>query len=372
MLLQNRLKQQALLLMDNKIIPAYGLTFDDVLILPDFTDAKRQDISIKTHLTQKISLDIPILSSPMDMVTNASLAIDLAKLGGMGFLQRNLTIDQQVEEIKIVKQGNHLVGAAVGVGKDLEERVGELASVKVDALIIDSAHGFSKWVIEAIEFISKKYPHIELIGGNIATRDAAEALIAAGSKALRVGMGPGSICTTRVISGMGVPQITAIMDVYSVAKKQNIPVIADGGIRSSGDIVKAIAAGADTVMLGSLLAGSDEAPGEKVTLDGKEFKRYRGMGSVAAMMEGGAARYGQEYIKGKEKKLVAEGVEGLVPYRGPLEDIMSQLTGGLRTGMYYAGVKNIQELKDKTKFLKITHASLIENYPHDILLKSLK
>lgn len=353
----------------NKIIETTGLTFDDVLLLPSYTDTKRQDISLKTHLTQKISLDIPILSSPMDTVTNASLAIAIAKLGGMGFLHRNLTIDQQVEEIKVVKKGDHVVGAAVGIGKDLEERVEKLSSVKVDALIVDSAHGFSKWVIDAIEFIAQKYPHIELVGGNIATGDAAEALMKAGAKALRVGMGPGSICTTRIISGMGVPQITAIMEVYNVAKKHSIPVIADGGIRNSGDIVKAFAAGADCVMLGSLLAGSDEAPGERVKIDGKEYKRYRGMGSVAAMMEGGAARYGQEYIKGKEKKLVAEGVEGLVPYRGTLEDVISQLTGGLRTGMYYAGVKNIQELKEKARFLKITHASLIENYPHDIFLK---
>lgn len=351
------------------MIESMGLTFDDVLIVPNFTSTKRQDISLKTQLTQKLSLDIPILSSPMDTVTTALLAISIAKLGGIGFLHRNLTIDQQIEEIKIVKEGNHIVGAAVGVGEDLEERVEKLAHVGVDALIIDSAHGFSQWVIEAVEFVSEKYPHIELIAGNIATGEAAEKLIQAGAKALRVGMGPGSICTTRIISGMGVPQITAIMDVSHVAKKYGIPVIADGGIRNSGDIVKAIAAGADTVMLGSLLAGSDEAPGEKITIEGKEFKRYRGMGSVAAMIEGGAARYGQEYIKGKEKKLIAEGVAGLVPYKSPLEDIISQLTGGLRTGMYYAGVENIQELKEKTKFFKITQASLIENYPHDIFIK---
>ncbi|MBI2617693.1 IMP dehydrogenase [Candidatus Gottesmanbacteria bacterium] len=354
---------------ENKIVQKPGLTFDDVLVLPNFAQVKRQDIDVKTHLTQKISLSIPIVSSPMDTVTTALLAISLAKLGGIGFLHRNLTIEQQVEEIKIVKEGNHLVGAAVGVGKDLEERVSKLAGVNVDALIVDSAHGFSKWVIDAVTFIAQKYPQIELIGGNIATKEGAEALIKAGANALRVGMGPGSICTTRVISGMGVPQITAIMEVYSVAKEHNIPIIADGGIRSSGDIVKALAAGADCVMLGSLLAGSNEAPGEKVTIEGKEYKRYRGMGSVAAMVEGGAARYGQEYIKGKEKKLVAEGIEGLVPYKGSLEDVIGQLVGGLRTGMYYAGVKNIKELKEKTRFLKITQASLIESYPHTITIR---
>lgn len=354
--------------MSDKIQENEGLTFDDVLILPEYTDTKREDISLRSTLTENISLDIPILSSPMDTVTTAPLALNIAKLGGIGFIHRNLTPDQQAEEIKIVKTGNHKVGASVGVGKDLEERVTKIVAAGVDTIIVDSAHGFSKWVIEAIEFVTKTYPQIEVIGGNIATAKAAEALIQAGAKALRVGMGPGSICTTRVISGMGVPQITAIIEVSKVAQKQNIKVIADGGIKNSGDIVKAIAAGADTVMLGSLLAGTDEAPGEKVEVDGKTFKKYRGMGSVSAMKEGGAARYGQEYVKGKEKKLVAEGVEGLVPYRGTLEDVLNQLTGGLRTGMYYAGVKNINELKEKTTFLKITQSSLIENYPHDILI----
>lgn len=353
----------------SKIVTSEGLTFDDVLILPDYTDTKRQDISLKTRLTPKISLEIPILSSPMDTVTTAPMALSLAKLGGIGFIHRNLTIDQQVEEIKVVKTGNHMVGAAVGVGRDLEERVAKIVAVDVDIILVDSAHGFSKWVIEAIEFISGKYPNIEIIGGNISTKEAAEKLIEAGAKALRVGMGPGSICTTRVISGMGVPQITAIMEVYAVARKHDIPIIADGGIKSSGDITKALAAGADTVMLGSLLAGANEAPGEKVTIKGKEFKRYRGMGSVAAMKEGGAARYGQEYVKGKEKTLIEEGVEGLVPYKGSLKDVIIQLTGGLRTGMYYAGVKNIEELKTKTKFLKITQSSLIENYPQDIIIQ---
>ena len=353
---------------NNKIIEQTGLTFDDVLLLPNYTEVKRQDIDISTSLTNKIKLEIPLLSSPMDTVTTAPLALALAKLGGMGFIHRNLTIDQQVEEVKIVKTGNHKVGAAVGVGQDLEERVSKLLKAGVDTIIVNSAHGFSKWVIEAVELISKKYPQVEIIGGNIATSEGAKRLIEAGAKALRVGMGPGSICTTRVISGMGVPQITAIMEVYSVAKEHNIPVIADGGIKYSGDIVKALAAGADTVMLGSLLAGVDEAPGEKVTIKEKDYKKYRGMGSVAAMIEGGATRYGQEYIKGKEKKLIAEGVEGLVPYSGKLEDVINQLVGGLRTGMYYTGVKNIKELKENTHFQRITQASLIESHPHDIVI----
>lgn len=352
----------------DKITNQEGLTFDDVLVLPNFTDIKRGDIDISTHLTSKIKLAIPLLSSPMDTVTTAPLAIALAKLGGMGFIHRNLTIDQQKEEIKIAKTGGHKVGVAVGVGEDLKERVRALNEVGVDAIIVDSAHGFSKWVIEATRFIHKTYPNIPLIAGNIATAAAAKALIEAGADALRVGMGPGSICTTRIISGMGVPQITAIMEVSAVTQKYKIPVIADGGIKFSGDIVKAIAAGADTAMLGSFFAGCKEAAGDTVTIKGKKYKRYRGMGSLAAMKEGAAARYGQEYVKGKEKKLIAEGVEGLVPYKGKLEEIVNQLVGGLRTGMYYVGAKNIEELKENTRFLKITQASLIESHPHDIII----
>ncbi len=352
----------------NKIIPSEGLTFDDVLVLPNFTDIKRQEIILSSRLTKNIKLDIPLISSPMDTVTASQMALALGRLGGIGIIHRNLTIEDQLKKIQKVKQENLLVGAAVGLGKDLEERTEALVTAGVDVLVIDSAHGFSKWVIEATKFIHQKYPHVALIAGNIATAAGAKALIEAGADSLRVGMGPGSICTTRVISGMGVPQITAIMEVASITQKYNIPVIADGGIKNSGDIVKAIAAGADTVMLGSLFAGSDEAPGEKVTVKGKIYKRYRGMGSVAAMKQGGAARYGQEYIQGKEKKLIAEGVEGLVPYKGKLEDVVSQLTGGLRTGMYYVGAKNIEELKENTRFIKITQASLTESHPHDIVI----
>lgn len=352
----------------SKIIENIGLTFDDVLVLPNYAEVKREEIDLTTHLTPTISLKIPLISSPMDTVTTSRMAIALGNLGGMGIIHRNLTIEKQTQEIVLVKQANVRVGAALGVGKDLEERAKSLVLGEVDILVLDSAHGFSKWVIEAIKYLKETYPEVPLIAGNIATAGGAKALIEAGADALRVGMGPGSICTTRVISGMGVPQITAIMEAYSVAKDHNIPVIADGGIKFSGDIVKAIAAGANTIIIGSLLAGTDEAPGEKITRVGKQYKRYRGMGSVAAMKEGGAARYGQEYVKGKEKKLIAEGVEGLVPYRGKVEDVINQLIGGLRTGMYYTGVKNIEELKTQTRFMKITQASLIENHPHDIVV----
>ncbi|MBI4067555.1 IMP dehydrogenase [Candidatus Gottesmanbacteria bacterium] len=356
--------------MDNsKILDQVGLTFDDILVLPNYTETKRQDIDLTARLTKKITLKIPILSSPMDTVTTSTMAIALGNLGGMGIIHRNFTIEKQAQEIVLVKQANVRVGAALGVGKDLEERAKALIQAETDILVLDSAHGFSKWIIEAIKYLKSTYPDIELIAGNIATAAGAKALIEAGADSLRVGMGPGSICTTRVISGMGVPQITAIIEAYSVAKQFDIPVIGDGGIKFSGDVVKAIAAGADTVMLGSLLAGADESPGEKVTLRGKHYKKYRGMGSVAAMKEGGAARYGQEYVKGKEKKLIAEGVEGLVPYSGKLEDVVNQLIGGLRTGMYYTGVKNIEELKTKTRLMKITQSSLTESHPHDILLK---
>ncbi len=352
----------------SKIIEGEGLTFDDVLVLPNYTSVKRNDVDLSTKLTQRITLSIPLLSSPMDTVTTSHLASKLAQLGGMGFIHRNLSIEKQKEEVEKVKKQNLHVGAAVGVGADFEDRVEALIQGGVDALIVDSAHGFSKWIIDATAYIHKTYPHIGLIAGNIATAAAAKALIEAGADTLRVGMGPGSICTTRVISGMGVPQISAIMDVYSIAKKFHIPVIADGGIKYSGDIVKAIAAGADTIMLGSLFAGCDESPGEKVTVQDNEYKKYRGMGSVSAMKQGGAARYGQEYVKGKEKKLVPEGVEGLVPYTGPLEDVVTQLIGGLRTGMYYTGTTTLAELKEKTRFMKITQSSLIESHPHDITI----
>ncbi len=258
-------------------------------------------------------------------------------------------------------QGRLLAGAAVGIGSDMAERVERLVKAQVDVLVLDSAHGHSKNVIEALKWIKANYD-IEVIAGNIATRAAAEALIEAGADALKVGIGPGSICTTRVVSGIGVPQLTAVMDVASYASEAGVPIIADGGIKFSGDIVKALAAGASTVMLGSLLAGTDESPGERIIYKGRSFKSYRGMGSIGAMEAGSSDRYFQN----ETKKFVPEGVEGRVPYRGYVKDTIYQMTGGLRSGMGYVGAANLIELAEKGEFIKITNAGLIESHPHDI------
>ena len=343
-----------------------GLTFDDILLLPDYTDIKRDEVDVSTQLTKDIKLALPLLSSPMDTVTTAPLAIALASEGGIGIIHRNLSIERQVEEVKKVKEAKLRVGAAVGIGNDLEERVRALVEVDTDALVVDSAHGFSKGIIEATAFIKKNYPHVSLLSGNVATEEGAKALIEAGADALRVGMGPGSICTTRIMSGMGVPQVTAIIQVAKIAKVKGVPVIADGGIKSSGDITKALAVGASAVMIGSLFAATEEAPGEVIKLKDNKYKYYRGMGSIPAMKEGGAARYGQEYKK--DSKLIAEGVEGLVPYKGTVSEFVTQMIGGLRAGMYYVGAKNIEELQQKARFVRISHASLIESHPHDIIV----
>lgn len=356
-----------------------GLTFDDVLLLPGYSEARRNEVNVSTFLTKEIKLAIPLVSSPMDTVTMAGLAIALAEVGGMGFIHRSLTIVDQAKEVAKVKKTKGIqttatvdgkkylrVGAAVGVGEDLEERAKALVSAGADALLVDSAHGLSLGVIEATKKVRKLFPKTPLIAGNIATAEGALRLIQAGADGIRIGMGPGSICTTRIISGMGVPQITAIEEAVSVAKKHGIPVVADGGIKYSGDMVKALAVGASTVMLGSLFAGTREAPGEVVSKNGKQFKYYRGMGSIAAMKKGGAARYGQEVKKGR--KLIAEGVEGLVPFRGTVEEFVTQMIGGLRTGMYYVGAKDLPDLVKRAKFVKISRAGLLESHPHDIVI----
>lgn len=345
------------------------LTFDDVLLLPNFTGVKRDEVDISSFITSDIKLSVPILSAPMDTVTTSDVAITLGKLGGLGVIHRNMTIKDQVEEVKKVGKVVERVAAAVGIGKDLEERVEALVKSGTNIIVIDSSHGYSKWVVEATVFIAQKYKKVALISGSVATAAGAKVLIDAGADALRVGMGPGSICTTRIVAGIGVPQITAIMETVSIAKKYGIPVIADGGLRFSGDIVKAIAAGAGAVMSGSLFAGTLEAPGKVITVKGKKYKSYRGMGSVSAMRQGSAARYGQEYRKGQEKKLLAEGIEGLVPYKGTVEDIITELSAGLRAGMYYTGCQTIQELQENTRFIRVTPASLTESHPHDIVFK---
>lgn len=346
-----------------------GLTFDDVLLLPNYSDIRREEIEIATKLTDRITLAIPLLAAPMDTVTESNLAIAMGNLGGLGVIHRNMEIERQKKEVEITKGGTEYAAAAVGIGSDLSERAEALIEAGADIIVIDSAHGFTKSVISATEFISGKYPQTVLVSGSVATAAGAKALIEAGAKVLRVGMGPGSICTTRIVAGVGVPQLTAILETVAVAKQFGAAVIADGGLRTSGDIVKALAGGAAAVMAGSLFAGTLEAPGKLITIKGKKYKSYRGMGSVAAMKEGSAARYGQNYRKGQEKKLVAEGVEGYVPYKGTLAEVTGQLTGGLRAGMYYTGAVNLKELSEKTRFMKVTPASVTESQPHDIVVK---
>lgn len=365
---------------------AFGLTFDDVLLLPGFADFSRSAINLSTNLTKRIKLSIPLISAPMDTVTESRLAIELAKLEGIGIIHRNLSIENQALEVKKVKSRKLLAGAAIGASTGFEERIKALSLVGVDVIVVDSAHGFSKGVIETVKFIKKNYKNIDVIAGNIATFDGAKALIEAGADGLRVGMGPGAICTTRIISGMGVPQITAIMETVRIAKKFGVPVIADGGIKYSGDMVKALAAGASTVMMGGYFAQSLESPGKTITLKPNEipsrfqrishmkknyqFKVYRGMGSEGAMKKGAKIKsedefHGKNY---KDRVMVAEGVEGLVPVKGSVSDLVEQAVGGIKSGMYYVGAKNIPELQKKAKFIQITQASLTESHPHDIFV----
>ncbi|MCI8519863.1 MAG: IMP dehydrogenase [Clostridia bacterium] len=467
-----------------------GLTFDDVLLVPQASDFTPNEADLSTRLTKDIILNIPLMSSAMDTVTEASMAIAMAREGGIGIIHKNMTIEQQAAEVDkvkrsengvitnpfsltkdrtlqdadnlmsrfkisgvpIVDEGNKLigiitnrdlkfetnfnqkisevmtsenlvtapvgttlaeaqqilskakveklpivdkngclkglitikdiekavqypnsardkqdrllVGAAIGVTADALERVQAVVDKGVDVIALDSAHGHSTNIINKVKEIKQAFPNLPIIAGNIATGEAAEALIKAGADCLKVGIGPGSICTTRVVAGIGMPQITAVYDVSQVAKKYDIPVIADGGIKYSGDIVKAIAAGGDVIMLGSLLAGCDESPGEFEIFQGRRFKVYRGMGSIAAMECGSKDRYFQT----GSKKLVPEGVEGRVPYKGPVSDTVFQLLGGIRSGMGYCGTKTIADLKENGKFVRITGAGLKESHPHDIYI----
>jgi IMP dehydrogenase len=356
----------------NEKVAMLGLTYDDVLLLPDASDVVPSEVNTRTQLTRDIYLDIPLISSAMDTVTESAMAIAMARAGGIGIIHRNLAIDEQVTHVKLVKGAGLRVGAAVGVGDDGFERAEALIEVGVDVVVVDTAHGHHRAVLEAIAKIKKNFPKQEVIGGNVATRAGAQALINAGADAVKVGVGPGSICTTRVVAGVGVPQITAIMEAAKACKKADIPLIADGGLQYSGDIAKAIVSGADTVMLGSLLAGCDESPGELVELDGRKFKTYRGMGSLGAMQTRGAKksfskdRYMQDDVLA-EDKLVPEGIEGKVAYRGPVADVVHQLVGGLRSGMGYAGAKDIAALQKRGRLIQITAAGLQESHPHDVL-----
>ncbi len=465
-----------------------GLTFDDVLLIPAKSEVLPADICLKTRLTNKITLNIPLLSAAMDTVTEADMAIAMAREGGAGTIHKNMSIDQQAEQVDRVKRsengvitnplflhpdnyvyeaenlmhkfrisgvpicdenkklvgiitnrdmrfikdynvkidgvmtkehlvtapvgtdleqaqailhkhrieklpivdekgilrglitikdiekaskypnsakdskGRLLCGAAVGVTRDVVDRAGALLAAGADFLVMDSAHGHSANILKSLARVKEAFPEAQVIAGNIATAAAARDLILAGADAVKVGIGPGSICTTRVVAGIGVPQITAVFDAAEEAAKYNIPVIADGGVKYSGDMTKAIAAGANVIMVGSLLAGCQESPGEEELYQGRRFKVYRGMGSIAAMENGSKDRYFQE----NNKKLVPEGVEGRVPYKGSLADTVYQLMGGLRSGMGYCGAPDIETLKEKGQFIRITNAGLLESHPHDI------
>jgi IMP dehydrogenase len=467
-----------------------GLTFDDVLLIPGYSQVLPRDVDIKTRLTKDITLNVPLLSAAMDTVTEASLAMALAREGGLGILHKNMTIDQQSNQVRKVKRsesglildpitllenatigdalklmrdnkiggipiidkngkltgiltnrdlrfetdvkikisevmttenlitapegtdlkkaekilrqykieklpvvdksgkliglityrdilqlysfpnalkdqfGRLLVGAGVGITKDFMDRVAALQQVGADIIALDSAHGHSKGVIDALKQVKKNFKNINVIAGNVGTAAGAKALADAGADAVKVGIGPGSICTTRIVAGSGVPQLTAIMEAYSVLKQKNIPLIADGGIRYTGDMVKALAAGADCVMMGSIFAGTEESPGETIIYEGRKFKEYRGMGSLGAMATGSSDRYFQD-PEDDVKKFVPEGIEGRVAYKGTLKEVVYQYVGGLRAGMGYCGAKKLADLKNAS-FVKITNAGMRESHAHDI------
>jgi IMP dehydrogenase len=468
-----------------------GLTFDDILLVPDKSAILPREVDISTVFSKNIKINIPLVSAAMDTVTESRLAVAIAREGGIGIIHKNMSIQQQAEEVDKVKrsesgvivdpislplenkvgdaielmtkyhisgipivnkekklvgiltnrdirfledknlrissimtkenlitapvgttleeakrilhknrieklpivneafilkglitikdiekveqypnsckdiEGRLRVGAAVGISRNVLERVDALINAKVDVIVVDTAHGHSSRVIEVIKEIKRTFD-IELVGGNVATFEGAESLIKAGVDAIKVGIGPGSICTTRVVTGVGVPQVSAIQECKRAAKKYHIPLIADGGIKYSGDITKALAVGADSVMIGSLFAGTEESPGEVVLYKGRSYKEYRGMGSIEAMKKGSKDRYFQE--EAEENKLVPEGIEGRVSYRGALSACIFQLLGGVRSGMGYCGVKNIEELQEKTKFIQITPAGLKESHPHDVII----
>ncbi len=466
------------------------LTFDDVLLLPRYSDVLPVEVDVRTYLTRKIKINIPLVSAAMDTVTESALAKALAREGGIGIIHKNMSIKEQAHHVELVKKtengiiydpltvrpdslieealrlmaeykigglavvddsgnlvglltnrdlrfetdlkkpvkelmtpyeklitappgisledakkilhkhkieklplvegrrlvglitikdimsviehpdasrddkGRLLVGAAVGVASDTLDRVSALIDADVDVIVVDTAHGHSKRVIDTVREIKSSFPRLQIIAGNIATKEGAVALIEAGADAVKVGIGPGSICTTRVVAGVGVPQLSAVLEVVEIAEGKGVPVIADGGIRYSGDIVKALAAGASTVMIGSIFAGTEEAPGETILYHGRKYKSYRGMGSIGAMRRGSADRYFQQEVS----KFVPEGVEGMVPYKGSVKDVVDQLVGGIKSGMGYIGASNIEELKKKAIFIKVSPAGVREGHPHDVVI----
>ena len=359
-----------------------GLTFDDVLLIPAESHVLPNEVDLSTQLADNLKLHIPLISAGMDTVTEGPMAIAMALQGGLGVVHKNMSIQAQAGEVANVKSvvvpagatkaavddnNRLLVAAAVGVTSDTFERAEALLKAGADAIIIDTAHGHSAGVLRKIAEIREHFPDATLIAGNVATGEATRALFDAGVDVVKVGIGPGSICTTRVVAGVGVPQITAIYDAASVAREYNKPIIADGGIKYSGDVVKALAAGGNAVMLGSMLSGTTEAPGEVFEDNGKKYKAYRGMGSVGAMAQahGSSDRYFQGGVN-EANKLVPEGIEARVEYKGDVSDIVFQIDGGLRSGMGYVGASDIPTLIEKAQFVQITNAGLIESHPHDV------
>ena len=342
-----------------------ALTFDDVLLLPKYSNVLPSNTDIFLNLTKKIYLKVPFLTSAMDTVTESKMATAIAIEGGMGIIHRNLNIKNQSSEVKKVKSKSLLVGAAIGTNQEDLDRARSLISNGVDLIVIDTAHGHSEKVLKTLSKIKKITKKIPVCVGNIATGEAAKKLYNSGADIIKVGIGPGSICTTRMVAGIGVPQISAIMDVKKALKKRNVKIISDGGIKFSGDIAKALAAGADAIMMGSIFAGTDESPGKKFKIKGKLYKQYRGMGSIGAMSAGSANRYFQKNFKDKSK-FVPEGVEGRVEYKGKVSKIIYQLQGGLRSSMGYIGAENLNEIKTKAKFIKITKAGFYESMVHSV------
>lgn len=351
----------------NKITSLEGLTFDDILLIPNYANFKRAQVDLTSQLHPRLPLRLPVISAPMDTVTEDKMTEAMGQMGGLGIIHRNLDSDLQAKMILKAKSKKIFAGAAIGAGNGLVERVDKLVKAGVDVIVVDSGHGHTSFIMDATSYIKKKYPKVILMSGNVSTYEGAKALIKVGADILRVGMGPGSICTTRMIAGVGTPQVTAIMETVRATEGTKVTVVADGGIQQIGDIAKALALGARAVMLGSLLARFDESPGQIVQVNGKKYKQYRGMGSVVAMKKGAAERYGQSK-EAQSKKLIAEGVEGLVPYKGKVENFLYQIDGSLRSAFYYLGSRDINEFFKKAKFIKASTAGIKESHPHNIII----
>ena len=342
-----------------------SLTFDDVTLVPQYSSVLPIDTIINCKLSKNLNLNVPLLSSAMDTVTESKMAIAISKCGGIGVIHRNLSIEKQVSEVQKVKKSGCLVGAAIGVNARDLERVEELSRIKTDLIVIDTAHGHTKKVLTMIKKIKKKLKNSTLCVGNIATGKAAKFLADNGVDIVKVGIGPGSICTTRLVAGIGIPQLSAIKDVKKALKNYKTKIISDGGIKFSGDLAKAIAAGADAIMIGSLFSGTMESPGKIIKYKGKLYKNFRGMGSVGAMSAGSADRYYQKKTK-DITKYVPEGVEGMVKFKGSIKEIIYNLVGGLKSSMGYMGAKTIRDLQKRGQFLKISKAGFYESMVHNV------